>query len=52
MKDLNELLQKDEKAKKYYMTLSEELQGGLTQFTDSIHTYQDMVDFVEKHNRK
>lgn len=49
MKDLNELLQKDEKAKKFYMTLSEELQGGMTLMTDSIHTYQDMVDFVNNH---
>lgn len=52
MKDLNELLQKDEKAKKYYMTLSEELQGGLTQMTDSIHSYRDMLDFVENHLKK
>ena len=52
MKDLNDLLKNDERAKKYYMSLSEELQGGMTQKTDSIHSYQDMVDFVENNLSK
>lgn len=48
MENLQDLLRNDEKSKKYYMTLSEELQGGLALISDSIHSYEDIVSFVEK----
>lgn len=49
MDNLNDLLKHDEKAKKYFMSLSEELQGGMTLKSDSIHSYSDMIEFAKNH---
>lgn len=47
--DLNELLKTNEKAKNYFLTLPEHIQGGMLKNVRDFSSYDDIVKYAENH---
>ena len=45
--DLNELLETNEKAKNYFLTLPEHIQGGMLKNVKDFSSYDDIVKYAE-----
>ena len=50
MRNLNDLLAQDKKAKQFFLTLSEDVQGSLIQNTNQIHNAEQVMGQKEKGN--
>lgn len=48
MRNLNDLLAQDKKAKQFFLTLSEDVQGSLIQNTNQIHNVDELYFHAEQ----
>lgn len=48
MNNLNDLLAKNQKAKQFFLTLPENIQGALIQNTNQIHNADELYDYAGK----